>query len=215
MAGSLQRYSLPPEQYAALRAHADRRAQRGSARWTRSASRDCSARTPRCCARSWRASRANRCPRKRSAPTCAASTAAAISRASDYHIVQEAGKRVMLITAAREIVGAGLPALRPRPRQRLPRRERFNVLGKLPQDMAQSAGRRMADGSPGRQRHAPVHRVLPAGRGARPLVRVAPYAEIGQTTRGVFVGRRQASPITTSAMGSWASTPERCSAPGA
>ena len=82
--------------------------------------------------------------------------------------------------AAREVVGAGLPALRPRPRQRLPGRQRLQRARPVSQDLAQPAGRRVADRGPGRAGHASVHRVLPAAARARRLVRLARTARSGR-----------------------------------
>ena len=55
----------------------------------------------------------------------------------------ETGPRAMVIEPTREVVGAGLPALRPRPRQRLPGRQRIQRAGPVPQDLAQPPGRRV------------------------------------------------------------------------
>ena len=74
---------------------------------------------------------------------------------------------------AGEIVGAGLLAVRRRPRQRLPRRQRLQRSRPVSQVVAQSAGRRVADGSPGRAGHTSLLRVLPAAARARRMVRLA------------------------------------------
>ena len=73
--------------------------------------------------------------------------------------------------AAREVVGARLPEVRPRPGKRLPERQRIQPAVPVPQDLAQSPGRRVADRGPVRPGHALVQRVLPAASRSRPVVR--------------------------------------------
>ena len=96
-ADRLRRYSLPPEQYAALRATQTREHARTSPPWTRSASRACSAPIPRCCARSSGRSPASRSRRE----TIGADLRRIYGRGDfesvDYRIMQEPGKRVMII----------------------------------------------------------------------------------------------------------------------
>ncbi len=75
--------------------------------------------------------------------------------------------------AAGEVVGPRLPALRARPRKRLPGRQPVQRARRISQDLAQPAGRRVADAGADRAEHVPGDRVLPAGRGVRTLVRVA------------------------------------------
>ena len=128
-----------------------------SARSPTSASRACERTNPEVLRRPGAStSRASRSPRRRSARTCAASTAAATSRASSYHIDGDSGPRAMVITPQREAVGAGLPALRARPRERLPGRQRVQRAGPVPQDLAQPAGRGVDHRGAGRPGHAPV-----------------------------------------------------------
>ena len=162
LAASLSRYSLPPEQYAALRAtqvrgkvalgtvdeirfeglrsHQSRGAARaGADQARRGALRGEDRRGPAPHLRPPRLRRRRLSRRRRGRRA---------SRDGDH--------------AAREGVGTGLPALRPGSRKRLPGRQRVQPAGPVQEDVAQPAGRRVADRGPGRSGHAPVQRVLPA-----------------------------------------------------
>ncbi len=61
-----------------------------------------------------------------------------------------------------KIVGAGLPAFRPRSRERLPGRQPVQPAGPVSQDLAQPPRRRVGHRGADRAGHLPLERVLPA-----------------------------------------------------
>ena len=145
----------------AVRGAARRRRSPSTRRWarsTRSASQGWSARTRRCCGRWSRASPASRCPRRRSARDLRRIYGRGGFESISYHITGDGGPRAMVIEPQGEVVGARLPALRPRPRERLPGRQPVQPAGPVPQDLAQPPRRRVADRGPGRAGHASSRR---------------------------------------------------------
>ncbi len=141
-------------------------------------------------ARRWsRASRASRSPRRRSAPTCAASTGPATSRASATgSSAGDIGPRAMVIEPKEKSWGADYLRFGLGLASDFQGDNAFNAARPVPEDLAQPPGRRMADRGPDRPEHASVHRVLPAGERGGAVVRRRPAALIGQQTRGAFVG---------------------------
>ncbi len=130
----------------------------------------------------------------------------------DYRIDGVGGPRAMVITPAGEVLGAGLPALRPGSRKRFPGRQRVQPARPVSQDRAQPAGRGVVDRGAGRAGHSPLHRVLPAAARGGHLVRLA----VGRGRPGHAAGvqrRRTRSPSTWSAPRARASTSARCSGP--
>jgi len=160
MAASLERYSLPPEQYAALRAKQAKREvalapveeirfeglQRTNAEVLRALVET-----------------------KPGEPLDDEKLGADLRRiygrgdfeGIDASVVGSAGGPRVGDHAAREGVGARLSAIRPRAGERLPWRQRVQPAGSVPQDVAKPARRRMADRRPSGPGYAPLQRVLP------------------------------------------------------
>ena len=132
----------------------------------------------------------------------------------DYHIGGDGGPRAMVITPQGEILGSGLPALRPRAGERFPGRQRVQPAGPVSPDLAQPAGRRVADRGPGGAGHAPLQRVLPAAERGGRLVRLGSRLR-GADPRAACSMATTRLPTTSSAARAAASTLGRCSAPRA
>ena len=177
LADKLRRYSLPPEQYAAVRA---RQVAEAKALGTVDEIRvEGLAKTNPAVVRELVES-------KPGEPLSEEKIGADLRRifgtrdyeSIDYRIVGgDLGPRAMVIAAEGEGVGVRLPALRPRPRQRFPGRQPVQCPRPVPEDLAQPAGRRMDDRGADRPEHARVHRVLPAAQRGGPLVHRAQRAD--------------------------------------
>ncbi len=94
-----------------------------------------------------------------------------------------------------EVVGIRLPALRYRPRQRFSGRQPVQRPRPVPEELAQPAGRRMDDRGADRPEHARVHRVLPAAQRRGPMVHRAQRTDRTANARPCSWDRTR-SPIT-------------------
>ena len=170
VADRLRRYSLPPEQYAALRARRPPNA-RTSAPSTRSASRDCSARIPEVLR--------SLVQTKPGEPLSEEKIGADLRRiygrgdfeSVDYRIMQEPGTRVMIIQPREKDWGPDYLRFGLGLATDFQGEAPFTVLVQYRKTwLNRLGGEWLTEAQIGRD-NPPVHRVLPAGGRARPLVR--------------------------------------------
>ncbi len=157
------------------------------ARWTRSASRDSSAPTRKCCARWSRPSPASRWTKRSSATTCAASTAAKTSRASATASAATPARARSSSSRRRNpgdrticASGSGSPATSRATNQ-------FNALVEYRKTwLNRLGGEWTTQAQIGQNTYLSTEFYQPVEASGRWFV--SPYASIGQQTRGVFAG---------------------------
>jgi NTE family protein len=106
-----------------------------------------------------------------------------------YTIGGTAGPRPLIIEPREKSWGPDYLRFGPRSRKRLQGRQPVQCAVRIPQDLAQPAGRRMADPVPDRAEHRTSDGVLSAGRGVRTLVR--PALRAGRTADARRLFRRR------------------------